>query len=667
MQRIRHVLHSRAAFFCAALVAVFTIAVYIPALRNDFVNWDDMLYVYENPRIRSLDVSFLTWAFLDFHVSNWHPLTWVSHAVDYALWGLDPAGHHLTSILFHGLNAGILVILAAQLLGAAVSAATSYDKGETSLSSAGILAAATAAGLLFGIHPLHVESVAWISERKDVLGASFFMLSIVAYLRYATLEETRAGQGAALWMYSDRRYLTSLGFFLLALLSKPMAVTLPVVLLIMDWYPLRRFGRGKMKPVFIEKIPYAALSLLSSFLTLKAQHSTASVISMTDVSIPSRILMAFKALMLYPVKMILPTGLSPFYPYPRTLSLLTPGCLLPVAIITLITAACVAVSRKQRGYLAIWGYYLVTLLPVLGIVQVGSQAMADRYTYLPSLGPFLLAGIGAASFLKPLKSSLVWRRRGAIAFCLFCVVCIGVLSFATVRQIGVWKNGVVLWSRVIEIDPGVPMAYARRADAYAAQGRFEDSLRDYTQAITLGLTQFNSEVSSYYSSRGTIYAKAGNYHEALKDFSGAIRTSLSPTFDNYYNRGYVYEELGRYEEALQDYTQAAYLNPYSHEVYNNRGYVHEKLGRYEEALQDYTQAIHLNPFSPRPHYNRGNIYLRLGHFEAALSDYTRAIQLSPEPVADYYRSRALVYEKAGRREEAMKDYEAAERLAGARR
>ncbi len=657
---MRHPMHSRTIFLFAAFVAVSAVAVCLSALGNDFVNWDDMFYVYDNPHIRSLDVPFLKWAFLDFYISNWHPLTWVSHAVDYALWGLAPGGHHFTSVLFHGLNAGLLVVLAVQLLNSAAS--RGRDQEESSLSRDGILTAAMVTGLLFGIHPLHVESVAWISERKDVLCTFFFMLSVVFYLRYAT-PYGGAGRGIAPPAASGRWYLISLAFFFLALLSKPMAVSLPVVLLIADWYPLGRFERGRVKRVLMEKIPFAALSLLSSFLTLRAQHSTQSVISMTDVSLFARILTAVKALTLYLGKMIFPAGLSPFYPYPRTLSPLSLEYILPAAIVILITAGSVAAVKKHRCYLALWGCYFATLLPVLGVVQVGSQAMADRYTYLPSIAPFLLMGVGAALLLKRLRSSPAWRRTGTIAFCLFCVAWAGLLASATVKQISYWKTGLALWSRAIEMNGNVPMAYARRGDAFATQLRFEDSLRDYTQAIRLGLIQFNSEVSSYYSARGMLYAKAGYYRESLKDFDGAIRTGLSPSFDNYYNRGYVNERLGHYEEALRDYTQAAYLNPASHEVYNNRGYVYERLGRNEEALQDYSTAIRLNPVSPRLYCNRGNIEVRLGRIEAALEDFTRAIRLSPEPVADYYRGRALVFEKRGQPWEAMKDRETAERLA----
>jgi len=372
--------------------------------------------------------------------------------------------------------------------------------------------------------------------------------------------------------------------------------------------------------------------------------------------------MAFKALVLYLVKMVFPFGLSPFYPYPRTLPILSLEYLLPIAVVAVITVSSVAAVKKQKCYLALWGYYFVTLLPVLGIVQVGSQSMADRYTYLPSVAPFLLFGLGAASLLMRIKSSPTWSGKGLVMFCLAGVLCMGTLLTATIRQIGVWKDGIALWSRVIEMDVNVPMAYARRGDVFAAQGQFEDSLRDYTAAIRIGLTQFSSEVSSYYSARAILYARAGKYNESLQDFHWAIRTGLSPAFDNYYNRGYVYEQLGRYEEALQDYSHAAYLNPRSHEAYNNRGHAYEQLGRYEESLRDYTESIQLNPISSRPYYNRGNIYAKLGRLEAALNDYTIAIQLSPEPVVDYYRSRALVFERSGRHQEAMQDSKIIDRL-----
>ncbi len=241
-------------FLFAALIAFLTFIVYLPALRNGFVYWDDNLYVFENPDIRSLDLAFFRWAFFGFHVSNWHPLTWISHALDYALWGMNPLGHHLTSIILHAVNTALVVLLALKLLD--IVREKSEEKASALfLNNRAVLIAAGVTGLLFGIHPVHVESVAWVSERKDLLCALFFLLSIMMYVNAVT----RMGHGAEGKTVPMRALLSALCFFVLALLSKPMAVSLPIVLMILDWYPLNRMRSWKaLWPIGIEKLPFFA-------------------------------------------------------------------------------------------------------------------------------------------------------------------------------------------------------------------------------------------------------------------------------------------------------------------------------------------------------------------------------------------------------------------------
>jgi tetratricopeptide (TPR) repeat protein len=646
-------------YIVAASVAFVTVLVYLPALQNEFVTWDDNLYVYDNPQIRSLGISLFKWAFLGFHVGNWHPLTWLSHALDYALWGLNPFGHHLTSVIFHGLNTFLVVILIIRLINYANPSTPPFTKGRHDSQPRGrggiikeggyytSIIAGAVTGLLFGLHPLHVESVAWVSERKDVLYAFFFLLSILAYIRYV-----KDSEGSAIIpRLLDRGYLTSLGLFVLSLLSKPMAVTLPAVLLIMDWYPFKRFkGTGNIRSVFIEKIPFFLLSLMSSVLTLLAQRSGDTIVSLETLPLSMRILVGFKALATYLSKMIWPNKLIPFYPFPRNVSLLSFEFLYPILLVTAITVACIALSRRHRLWLAIWSYYFVTLFPVLGIIQVGSQEMADRYTYMPSIGPFFLTGMGAAFVLDKLMRSERFRLHGKIVFFALLALLFSILSFITVSQIRIWKNGIVLWSCVIEIKPNISTAYNNRGGAYVELGQLEEALKDFTLAI-----QLSPNPSEAYFNRGSSYHLLGRYEEALIDLTLAIR--MSPNyFEAYYNRGSSYLILGRYEEALKDFTEAIHLNsnpPFKY--YNDRAVVYAKLGRYEEALKDYTQGINIYQNSPEPYYNRGNTYAKLGRYEEAIADYTQAIRLSTTPDFDYYKNRGIVYEKLGRHEESLKD------------
>jgi hypothetical protein len=358
----------------AFLVALLTLLVYLPALQNDFVNWDDHLYIYENPHIRSIDSEFFKWIFTTFHASNWHPLTWLSHAIDYAIWGLNPMGHHLTSIILHGLNTFLVVILIIRLI--------NYDRDKAPItvenkkfSNNNPIIAGAITGLLFGLHPLHVESVAWVSERKDVLCAFFFLLSILSYLKYTS----------PLQKQKTVHYALCLLFFIFALMSKPMAVTLPVVLLILDVYPLGRLhlksaftnpplppftkgGLGGIK-VLIEKLPFLILSLASSVVTIIAQQN--AIVTFEARPLGERLLVAIRAPVFYLFKMLWPTDLSPLYPYPSKISFLTIEYMGSFILVVCITAFCIWLWKRQKIFAIVWAYYIVTLLPVLGIIQVG--------------------------------------------------------------------------------------------------------------------------------------------------------------------------------------------------------------------------------------------------------------------------------------------------------
>jgi hypothetical protein len=488
-------------YLLAASIALMTLLVYLPALQNDFVDWDDNVYISDNPHIRSLDMTFFKWAFWGFHAANWHPLTWVSHAVDYALWGLNPLGHHLTNSILHAANTFVVVLIAMRLL-TAFKERTTQNGQLPFLHEQAILIAAGVTGLLFGIHPLHVESVAWVSERKDLLCALFYILSVMAYMKYigsrqpavgsrelevsSQRSENRIPQATINNHQSAGFYLLALGYFVLALLSKPMAVSLPVVLLILDWHP---FGRIRSLKTFlaacIEKLPFIALSLISSLLTILAQEAGNAMRTTDFTPLSMRMLVAAKALVAYLGKMIWPMKLVPFYPYPKDASLFTLEYLLPLILAAGITIACVLSVKKQKLWLSVWGYYVATLIPVLGIVQVGNQSMADRYTYLPSLGPFLIFGLVVAGAFRRID---VAARRGLIVRIISATVTLLVvvsLSYVTVKQTGVWKNSLDLWSYVIEQDAGVYQAYNMRGMIYANRGQFDRALDDLDKGLVV--------------------------------------------------------------------------------------------------------------------------------------------------------------------------------------
>ncbi len=616
-----------AAYYLAASVSLLTFLVYLKTLQNAFVNWDDSLYVFENPHIRSLNLTFFKWAFFDFYAANWHPLTWISHALDYAVWGLNPLGHHLTNNILHAVNTFVVVLLIVRLL-EVYRERMQLEGSATFLDDRKTLIAGGVAGVLFGLHPAHVESVAWAAERKDLLCALFFLLSIMMYMKYAGSQQSAAGgrrskddgkAGEGPNFLTNKRYFCALGFFVLALLSKPMAVSLPAVLLIVDWFPLRRIQSVKsLRFALFEKLPFITLSFISSILTVLAQKSGNAIVEMKYLPLSIRLAVAAKAVVAYLGKLAFPLALVPYYPYPKEASALSFEYLLSILLVLGITLLCVGVLRKVKLWVSAWSYYVVTLTPVLGIVQVGGQAMADRYTYLPSLGPFLVMGILAAwvsmkaerikkQILKTIASA------AAIVFLLFP------LAYLTVRQISVWRNNFTLWNHVIENQRReIPFVYYHRGLAYLAMGRIDRALDDFNRAIAL-------DPSDYYA---------------------------------YINRGYAYSNLGQTDKALADFDNAIALNPRSCEAYTNKGMVYGKAGLFDKAIEQFNKAIDIKPDSAMTYGNRGLAYSLLGQPDRALEDLNKALQLD-ENYAEAYGTRGNLYLKAGNRELAVSDFQKA--------
>lgn len=569
----------------AVSVAAITFLVYLPALQNDFINWDDDLYVVDNIHIRSLDAAFVKWIFLDFYGAYWAPLTWVSHAVDYALWGLNPTGHHLTNNVLHAINSFLVVLLAMRLVEAWEQ--RRRIRNEAAFFTDGmVLMAGGAAGLLFGLHPLHVESAAWIAERKDLLCALFFLMSIMAYLAF--LADAK-GEKTVVARLTDKYYIAAAGLFVLALFSKPMAVSLPAVLLILDWYP---FGRIRSLRTFrtavAEKLPFVALSLASSIVIFMAHRAQAAMASVVDIAVSTRLLVAAHSLLAYIGKMVWPVNLVPYYPYPANAVVRSPEYFLSLILVVVISAVCVGIANKRKYLPAVWGYYVVTLLPVLGLVQVGPQEMADRFTYLPSIGPFLILGTAAAVMYK--KAGEAGRRTQGIRAALTLIaaaVCLG-MAFLTIAQIGIWKNGITLWSSVIEREP---------VRAYIA-----------------------------YNNRGVSFEKAGQFERAIEDYTKTI--TLHPADDQaYFNLGVIYVKTNLTDNAIACFSRSLAINPNRADAYHNRGVEYFSLDRLDEALDDFNKAIALNGDLDIAYFNRGRLSLRSGNKGLAQADFHKACDL----------------------------------------
>jgi len=632
-----------------------TFVVFSPSLLNDFVNWDDNLYVYENNYITHLNFSFFKWAF-SVAIANWHPLTLLSHAVDYQIWGLNPFGHHLTNILLHGFNTILVYFLTLSLLSC---------RSRNSNTTAKITA------LLFGLHPLHVESVAWISERKDLLCGFFYLLSLIYYIKYATSNSKKG-----------KHYLISLGAFLLASMSKPMAVSLPVVLLILDYYPLRRFYKRTVKEwilFFKEKSPFFLAALALAITTFGAQEEGGAMSSLQSVPFNSRLFIALNALKLYILKTFLPFSLAPFYPHPVMIDANSIEHLGSLLFFLVISLSSLFYIKRKKLFTALWLYFLITLLPVIGLVQVGTQAAADRYMYLPGIAPLFLMGLTASSLLEKSRSL---QKKIAL---FFLVLLFFIFSTRTVGQIAIWKDSVSLWSYEIRVYPArVSKAYNNRGTAYINSGLKSKAIDDFDMAITLQPYEGeyrNNRANAYYLSkeydkalndynmavklspenavfingRGLANLGIDSISEAIKDFTRALQ--IDPGFvGSRINLAKAYSKTGSYEQSLDKLDEAASMTPTNASIYFNKAMIYGETGKHEAAIVEFGKALRINQNYLEAFYNRGISYGILKDYSSAIGDFNAAIAIRPD-YAEAYNSRGIIYHSIGKYDLAIRDYE----------
>lgn len=535
----------------AVIPAVITAIVYLASLDNGFVNWDDNLYVYDNPGIRALGGGFFKTFVSSSFLNNWTPLTMFTYGLDYAVWGLNPFGYHLTNLVFHAADTFVVGYLASVMV--AIAAGPDRKGGPGLPVFVGLFTA-----ILFGLHPAHVESVAWVSERKDVVSGLFFLLSILFYIRYA-----RATPGK-----KASRYILSLICFFLSVAGKPMAVTLPAVLFILDLWPLRRLQGplSLVKTIVVEKLPFFAISAAIAIVTVLAQKS--SMASVDVLPLTGRFFSAMRAYIFYLYKLLFPVTLAPFYPLEVRFDVYSFEYLGSLIAFTAITIATLALIKKRPYLFAAWAYFVVTLLPVVGILQAGSQSAADRYTYLPSVGLFILAGAGLWALAE--RVGQVSSRRVCTAILIVAAVLLGLKTYA---QIGIWKDPITFWTHEIEYlgEPGMTrqvelaegmfetvspavLAHYKRAIWYAKTDEVEKAFADYARALEL-----NPGFSDCYLNRGVLYARRGELQEALKDFSDAIKYNPKRAI-LYYTRAQAYRDLGEDALAADDLLMAESLD-----------------------------------------------------------------------------------------------------------
>src|SRR5436190_989755 len=621
---------------CLVLVAV-TWVVFGQTLGHDFVNFDDHVYVYENPLVvRGLSTEGIIGAFTHTHARNWHPLTTLSHMLDCQLYGLKAGGHHLTNVILHTISVLLLFLVLKQMTGALWRSAF--------------------VAVLFAIHPLHVESVAWIADRKAVLSAVFFRLSLAAYARYA-----RAPSAA--------RYLLLTLLFAVGLMSKPMLVTLPFVLLLLDYWPLNRVRdrwsevRGRrtnsqirghwsvVSGLIIEKIPLLILSATSCIITFVIQKRATG--ALPPLPLLWRVDNALASYMIYIWQTLWPIRLAVFYPHPNNM-LPVWEVVIAIGLLLAMTAAAI-VFRGKRPYLFTgWLWYLVMLVPVIGFVQVGEQGHADRYTYLPHVGLFLLAVWSIADVTASRRSTL----RFAIATAVVIIVGLACAAFV---QTSYWRNSETLWTHALAITSENDFAHNNIAYLLVDRGEQDDAISHFEAAarIRSRKTDRHYNVGSAFveMNLADALARKGESDEALVHYEQAIK--LEPNYaDAYYNRGNVLFAKGRIDEAIADWEKSLLIQPNDADVHTCLGNALLRQGSLKQAIAQYETAMVLAPEDPHSRNNTARVLATSS--DGSIRDGVKAIGFAQQAVAlsggkepQFLRTLAAAYAESGRFSEAI--------------
>jgi tetratricopeptide (TPR) repeat protein len=660
---MEQVLNKRYVFLIYLVLALATTAAYWQVRHNDFVSFDDNEYIYDNDHVKAgLTREGIVWAFTRAHANNWHPLTWLSHMLDCQLFGTNPLWHHLTNLLFHIANALLLFWVLKRMTNRVWPSA--------------FVAAA------FALHPLHVESVAWASERKDVLSTFFWMLTIAAYIRY--VERPCTG-----------RYLIVLLALCLGLMAKQMLITLPFVLLLLDYWPLRRlvFERGGLcdythscafvsaRRCILEKLPLLIPSVAAGITVYLVQEHSGVMKSFTLYPVVYRIENAPVAYVVYIVKMLWPSRLAVFYPHPLG-SLPIWKVLCSTLLLVFITG--VVIWRMDREpYLVVgWLWYIGTLVPVIGLIQLGNQEMADRYTYVPSIGIFVMAAWGAAELLSR------WRYRQVVLGVTAGVV-LALLLTCTRMQVRHWQNSLTLYEHAIDVTLDNAIMHNILANQLSDKGRFDDAVIHFNEALRINpyylmarhnkgktllemgktdeaialftevLAADNSS-SEVYSDLGVAYARKNKLELAIENYNKALE--LKPDYPNaHYNLGSALSKQGKYDDAIKHYIEALRVKPDWPKARHHLAMALKEQGKVDQAIGEWERALKLKPNYADAHFNLGLALAQQGKYDDAVKHFVEALKVRPKWAKAYY-CMGLAYARQGKFEQAVQNYKEAVRI-----
>jgi tetratricopeptide (TPR) repeat protein len=597
-----------------ALIAM-TATAYWEIAGHGFVSYDDDVYVVSNAHVqRGISWDNVAWAFRTTSAANWHPLTWLSHMLDVQLFGLNPAGHHFTSLLLHITNVVLLFLVLEVMTGA--------------------LWPSTLVAALFAIHPINVESVAWIAERKNLLSTAFWLLTMWMYVRYAS----HPG-----W----NKYLAVLASFALALMCKPMVVTLPFALLLLDYWPLdrlrntaadspndktdnpgkrsreveatRAYPRRSLSQLAIEKAPLVLLAAVSSVITVRAQQAGGAVGTTEVFPLSVRFENAAVSCADYLLDLVWPFRLAVFYPHPRTA---LPAWQVGLAALVLLGITAIVVRRALLSrYLPMgWLWYLGTLIPVIGIVQVGLQSRADRYAYVPLIGIFIVIAFYAG---ERAKGHAAHENRFAIAAA--CVLI--ALTIVTRVQASYWRNSITLFQRAVEVTKDNYVAHNNLGELLAQQGNLDEAAAHFADAL-----EINPSFAHARHNMGMILVQRGKLDEAISEFSKAVE--MEPTFTDAYNKlGAALASRGKLDEAIVNFSKAIEIDPAYGSAHANLGSVYEQQGKISDAIAAYSRALQFTAdttMAAQTHFKLGRLLARTGKRKEAVRHYTEALRLKPD-------------------------------------
>ena len=627
-------------------VVVFTGACFAPVLQNQFVNWDDRVNLLENLFYRGLDWEHLRWAFTTFHNSLYRPLTWITLGADYLLWGMQPSGYHLTSLLLHCVATVLVYFFFVRFLPLVV-------RDEFFGSSAlPVKLAAAFAALFFAIHPMRVEPVAWASGRENVVSGPFFIVTLICYLRAI---ETGA-PASSYWKWMSAAWLSCA----MSLLGKGAVVTLPIALLILDVYPLRRLGAKhgqwlgpQARLVWWEKAPFFLLALGAGLLAIFGKQQSRLMYGFDQYGLVDRLVQAIYGLVFYLWKTLIPTNLSPLYEM-ESLSVFEWRLILSAIFLAAITAALWLLRRRWPWALAIWLYHAVILLPYIGIAQNGPQIAADRYNYLACLGWSALAGAGA------LYGWHAWHS-GKITRSLFltlqttAVSLVVVLGLITWKQTQIWRDSETLWRHALAINERSYFAHHFLATALFVKGESTEALNHFNRSLEL-----NPNYASAHTGLGSVFAERGDLEKSEQQFRRAL--VLDPgSMEAHYNLGRVLAKRGETEQAIAHYSQALAINPSDVDSHNNLGMLLAARSDAANAIEHFQIALRIDPRYAKAHFNLGRVFIQQQRIDEAVGQFRSALQIQPG-VAEIHENLSRALALQGKMDEAAEQLKEAVRI-----